>query len=884
MPENTLQKKFKFTVSLLFFICGSLFFPSVISGQNLYGKIVNEQNEAVPYATIFVSETREGTISNANGNYSLNLEKGTYHFLIRSLGYQQIEKEITLASDSLLFDIVLLQQEYQIKEIKVFPGKEDPAYYIIRKAMANAAYFREKIKHYEANLYIKSNFTFTNIPKLYQNRIEINDKKLKDAFKEDVTYVIESQNKITYDYPESYKQEVISKKTSLTGFDEPPMMGLMTSTFYEERPNQVISPLSATALNHYNYEYQGFITVGKFDVFKIKVEPKRKSDELVSGTIYIVDKLWCIYNIDFNARIEFFHYRIKQQYENLGNENWMPVSHIINGDFSLLGLKGEFYYGATLQYKSVEENEPVSSQTATKEPTNTQKREVNKKEIELRDEVARLSSKDELSNKDVRKVARLNRKILKEQYQDSTFASSYNSNYNIEERKDTLASDTFAWDSVRTIPLTPAEIKSYAMSDSLVKMKTQKPDSTADSKTGFKNSVAMKIFTGYPDLYRDSMVRVSYPGLLATENADYNAVDGYKYKQSVRFFADLDSGKYVRVTPEMGYAFNRKAIFWSVNSRFQNLLAKNNQLEISFGKESRDFKFNDQGINPDLNSISSWFFGENYMRLYETGFFRFNMAQKAFKSFYLKGLVDYNHFSPLENNASYSLSDKKEYSPNIPKGLDINSPFLQEQKSLVYALGLSYRKYQRKPWLQNSGFLMISDFYDFLLSYKQGVKGIVNSTSDFSRLDFKFRHQANLTPTSGIDWQLSTGYFFNANQLHFSQFKHFQISEIIVPFKNFTHTFQLLNDYEFSTSDKYINAGFEFRTEYLLIRYLSLFNKRTWSESFHLNYLSTPTLNNYWEAGYSLNNLFFVGNFGVFAGFSESSFESISVKFSIAGF
>ncbi|MBN1987600.1 MAG: carboxypeptidase-like regulatory domain-containing protein [Prolixibacteraceae bacterium] len=862
------------------FILSALWLSFPVSAQTVFGKITNTQNEPVPYATIFVSETREGTISNVNGDYSLKLQKGPYHFTVRSLGYLQIEQKIDLITDSLRFDIVLQPQEYQIKEVKVFPGKEDPAYFIIRKAMANAAYFRGKNKHYEADLYIKSNFTFTNIPKLYQNQVVVNDTKLKDAFKEDVTYVIESQNKITYNYPDSYKQEVISKRSSLSGFDEPPIMGLMTSTFYEERPNGVISPLSATALNHYNYKYEGFITVGKFDIFKIKVEPKRKSDELVSGTIYIVDQLWCIYNIDFNARIEFFSYRIQQQYENIGNENWMPVSHIIQGDFALLGLKGKFYYGATLKYNLVEENDLISLPKITTAEEDAPKKITNTKEIDLRKEVSRINAKEELTNQDVRKVARLNRKILKQQYRDSTFTSDVDNNYKIEEPKDTLAAEPFLWDSLRTIPLTPAEIRSYEIRDSLAAM--EKRESGTKKRMSVENSVVMKILNGYPDMYKDSTIRVSYSGLISAANADYNAVDGYKYKQSFHIFAGLDSGKTISVTPEMGYAFNRKALFWSVETRFQNLLLKNNQLEISTGKKSRDFKFENHGIDPNLNSVSTWFFGENYMKLYETGFFRINTTQKTFKNLYFSALINYNHFSSLENNAGYTLSDKKEYSPNIPKGLFAGSPALQQQKSWIAGLGMNYRKNQNKPWLQTSAFLMISDFYNIQLSYKQGIKGFLNSVSDFNQVDFKFRQQANLSPASGIDWHMNAGYFFRAGQLHFSQFKHFKTSEIVVPFQTFTHTFQLLNDYEFSTSDKYINAGFEYRTEYLFMRYISLFNKRTWSESLHLNYLATPVLNKYWEAGYSLNNVFFVGNLGIFAGFKGSNFESFALKFSIS--
>ncbi|NQU52871.1 MAG: carboxypeptidase-like regulatory domain-containing protein [Bacteroidetes bacterium] len=864
------------------------YFLSFQSGaQVITGKIINEQNEPVPYATIFVQETKEGTISNTDGNFKLQLNQGTHHFRIRSLGYIQVEKEILLNSDSLNLDIILQQQEFEIKEIKVFPGKEDPAYFIIRKAITKAAYYREKIKHYDADLYIKSNFSFTNIPKLYQNKVEIEGKKLKDFFKENVTYVIESQNKITFDYPNKYNQKVVSKKSSLVGFDEPPVMELMTVSFYEERPNQVISPLSSLALKHYKFQYEGFIAVGDFDVFKIKITPKRKSDELVEGYIYIVDKLWCIYNLDFSTNFEFFKYRIKQQFENLGNENWLPVSHNIDGNFGILGLRGMFYYGASVKYDSIIDNYLSEKQIEvafnTALPDSTPVRIKSTKERVLQNEVKLITAKEELSNNDVKKVARFNRKILKEQYKDSTITTSRYNNYKIDETKDSL-NNNISWDTIRAIPLTPMEIKSYQRADSLVSLEEMETDTVTGKKKKKGKSLFSKIVFGYYDLCKDSLIKLNYDGLISLKNYDWNTVDGFKYKQKLELRLNPDSGKYIYFTPEFGYAINRKAGFGSITGKFINILTSGNTFGFAFGKESRDFKPSPLGIQPSLNSISAWFFAENYMKLYETEFIKLDFSQKIKKNFTVVSAVDFNHFFPLINNTSYSLSDKKEYSPNIPKGFFEYSPELLQQKSFSYTVGLNYRERQRKPWLEESPFLFMNDFYEFNLYFKQGIKDAFSSGSDFSHIDFRFQQQANISPSAGFDWKVNAGYFFNSNHMHFSQFKHFNTSEIVVPFKSFAHTFQLLNDYEFSTNSSYLNVGGEFRSEYLLLRYLSFVNRKTWSESIHLNYLTTPDLTNYWEAGYSLNSLFFVGNIGVFTGFKGSKFESVALKFSISGF
>ena len=870
----------------VFFTFLFLFAHFFASGQVLSGRILDEQKQPVPYATIYISETRQGTTSNTNGDFSFNLPSGNFHLTVRSMGYEKLEKTIAVQTDSLFLPITLQTQNFELAEIKVFPGDEDPAYFIMRKAIAKAPYYRKNIKHYGADLYIKANFAFSNIPNLIKKQEVEDGRKFNDYFKENVTYVMESQNRITYDYPNQYNQQVISKKSSITGFDEPPVMGLMTASFYDERPNEVVSPLSVLALKHYHFVYEGFITPGDYDVFKIRVTPKRKSDELVEGFIYIVDQLWCIYNLDFSSSFEFFNYRIKQQFENLDNENWLPVSHNITGDFGMLGLRGNFYYGASVKYDSIVNNySNIQYEDAEiAEQTNTEQleRKAGEKEEKLVSELNDLNAKEELSNADVKKVARLNRKILKEQYKDSTIVAPDYGSYRITENNDSLQT-TIAWDTVRSIPLTQAEIESYQMADSL---KLMEKAASNDSVSGNESSkrILSRLLAGAYDISKDSTIRVSYDGLLSPVNFDFNAVDGYKYRQEFRIRFLVDSTKRIYLTPQLGYAFNRKALFGSLNTQFVNFMAKGNQISLYAGKQSSDFKSGFQGITPAVNSLSSWFFGENYMRFYESEFVHLSFSQRFKKHFRYYANVNMDHFYPLQNNISFPLSDYKDFAPNLPANFTADNRALAEQKSFSYGIGLNFRKSQRKPWLEESPFLFVNDYYELNLTYKQGVPDLFDSESEFRRVDFTVHQQANISPSTGIDWQINAGHYFSNKQMHFSQYKHFSTAEIPVMMQPFTHRFQLINDYALSTNESYLNVMTEYRSEYLLLRYLSVFNKRTWSESLHLNYLTTPEYNNYWEVGYSLNNLFFAGNVGVFAGFNESDFESFQVKLSISAF
>lgn len=868
---------------VLLMLCTAAFTTS-LKAQVVTGKITGEKNEPIPYATIFVAETREGTISNPDGNYRIQLEKGNYHFTVRSMGYIQELLEVNVNSDSINLNIKLKSQTFELKEVKVFPGKEDPAWFIIRKAIAKAPYYRQKIRHYEADMYIKANFFFSSIPSVYKNKIEIDGRKLKELVKENVTYVIESQNKIAFTYPNKYEQKVISKKTSLTGLDEPPVMELMSSSFYDERPNNVISPLSSLALKHYKFRYEGYITVGKHDVFKIKVSPNRKSDELVDGYIYIVDKLWCIYNLDFKGQFEFFNYRIKQQFEDLGNGNWLPVSDNIDGNVSMLGLKGQFYYGVALKYKVVEENNFGEIQPGPEKPVATKTRVPGEKEKKLRAEAAALQEKEELTNREVKKTARLNRQILKEQYKDTVLNDVFRTNYKVEEIKDTLTNNYQFWDTIRAIPLTPAEMASYAITDSLMQMKLSKNDSTKTVKPVKKKTAFSKLVFGDWDLAKDSAIRLSYDGLLSTKNFDFNSVDGYKFRQHFEIDFKLDSGKQLHITPEIGYAFNRKAVYGSVITTTRNIFWKRGTVSLGLGKESRDFKTSPPGIIPILNAASSWFFAENYMKLYETSFVKLQLSHRATNHLTVTASADYNHFVPLENNADYLFSEITGFKPNIPGNMTAESKELAEQKSFSYMVGLNYYKRQRRPWIEESPFIFMKDFYNIGLQYHQGVKNVFSSGSDFSYIDFSYHQQANISPSAGIDLHANAGYFFNQRQMHFSQFRHFKTNEIPFLLNFFTQSFQNVNDYELSTNKSYINLGGEIRTEYILLRYLSLINTNTWSESFHLNYIATPSVHSYWEAGYSLNSIFFLGNLGVFTGFTGTKFESVMVKLTISGY
>jgi hypothetical protein len=95
------------------------------------------------------------------------------------------------------------------------------------------------------------------------------------------------------------------------------------------------------------------------------------------------------------------------------------------------------------------------------------------------------------------------------------------------------------------------------------------------------------------------------------------------------------------------------------------------------------------------------------------------------------------------------------------------------------------------------------------------------------------------------------------------------------------NSFRLLPFYQYSTGKQYAEAHLNFQTYKLILKQLPLIKKTAMSEILYVNYLSTPDIKNYVEAGYGFNNLFLFLNAEVMAGFENGSFRSWGFKVSV---
>ena len=81
------------------------------------GTVVNEEGKALPNASVYLSQSKKGTIPNSNGEFLLNIKTGSDILIVSHIGYETFSQRITPQTNTL--QIKLKQFTVQIGEIIV---------------------------------------------------------------------------------------------------------------------------------------------------------------------------------------------------------------------------------------------------------------------------------------------------------------------------------------------------------------------------------------------------------------------------------------------------------------------------------------------------------------------------------------------------------------------------------------------------------------------------------------------------------------------------------------------------------------------------------------------------------------------------------------------
>ncbi|KZE78308.1 DUF5686 and carboxypeptidase-like regulatory domain-containing protein [Myroides marinus] len=349
--------KNKITFLLLFLLV------SVFSwGQTkVSGKITDQNNQDVPFASVYFKNSTDGVIANEYGKFYLESTK-TYDVLIVSfVGYKTLE--IPLASKTNLDLKITLEDDNTLDEVKIYAGKtskkNNPALDILRKIWErkrkNGLYM---FSQYEYDKYEKVEFDLNTIDSAYQKKKLF--KGMEFIFAQVDTNRITGKTYLPIFINENigqvYGDNTNGKKIEKTlgnknsGFDTNQHIIEFIKDLYVEYniynnyirlfDKDFVSPLSRTGINVYNYVLADSAFIDNKWCYNIVYYPRRKGELTFKGDFWVNDSTFAIKKINMeaskDANINWVkEMYIEQEFDVLNDSVFLLTKDHFMSDFAL---------------------------------------------------------------------------------------------------------------------------------------------------------------------------------------------------------------------------------------------------------------------------------------------------------------------------------------------------------------------------------------------------------------------------------------------------------------------------------------------------------------------------------------------------------------------
>lgn len=842
--------------------------------------VVKGEDGPLAYASIFVKQTGTGSVTDLEGRYEVQLPPGRYDVYFQYLGYETVSRAVEVGTDYTEINITLKVQVVVLRDVVVKAGKEDPAYTIMRKAIAKAKFHTQQIDTYSAKVYIKGKGQLTDYPWLAKKALE------KEGITKDRVFISESVSEIKYTRPNKFEEKVIAVYTNGDNKNTSPNSYIFGS-FYQPEIAETVSPLSPKSFSYYRFEYLGSFKDRNYEISKIKVTPRSKGDDVFEGLIYIVEDWWSIHSLDFEATKLGIRFHIKQLYNPIEDKAWLPVSQQFKVGGKVFGFEFEGQYLATMRdYKITLNPELALEMTVIDEKVQKEEAKKIEKKFSKKDQQIqeRLAEGKEVTRKELNQLIReYEKQEIKEQKEPEVISET---TYTV----DSLAykKDSTFWADIRPTPLTKEEQRGYDVNDSLteVQRKRDEGDTLRNSKKGKKGFQPWDLLTG--DNYgigktADFRIHAPYGG--------YNSVEGFNLIYRVSFYKrwvkrdSLNKEKRpqtsrLEISPIARYAFSREKISGKlrVDYRF-----KDRRLTVEGGQYVEQYN-SDEPIHHLVNSFTSLFLGDNLMKLYDRNFVDLNYTHRLNDKYTFRTNWSWARRSELFNTSDFTLfsSNKDEYTPNRPASVELPDTGFNPNRIFVGAVGFTARPWQK--YRIRNGFKSRVDGSSPLLSlnYRKAFTGVAGSEVAFDHLELGFRHTLEVGISGRLDIAAQAGKFFNISNMFFMDYKHFLGN--LTPFVTTdpVGSYRLLDYYLYSTSQEYFSANAHYHFRKFLVTRIPWVRLTGITENIFVNYLASPTSNNYTEVGYGIDGILRIFRLEAAVAFQDWQYLNYGFRIGIA--
>lgn len=727
-----------------------------LSAIHVRGKITDNLGESLPFASIYIQGTSIGTTSNIDGFYDLQLDEGTYQIVFQYIGYESKTEKIVAQKSDLVLDIILLPIANNLQEIVITAG-EDPAYRVIRKAIARRKFHLEQVKEYSCDSYVKGTQHVRNLPKSFMGQSLDMFRQGLDSNGTGIIYLSESVSRLHHKNGE-FKEIMSSSKVSGNdnGFSFNSGAALAGINFYENSfelgDSKILSPIASGALASYKYRMETtfFDSQGHL-VYKIEVIPKNKLAAIFAGYIYIVDEEWAIHSTDLFTTgksvnisvLDTVHF--KQTHLDLGNNVWRIFTQEISFKLKLLiiGTEGKFV-GVFTNYDL-------------------------KPKFEAKFFDAEIFKVEDLANKKLFDF----------------------------------------WDSIRPVPLSQEEKKEYTTKDSLQKIWESRPYMDSMDRIANKFKI-IDILTGYT--FQNTYNKFKFTVLSPINTLHYNTVQGQIIGIGFEFQKDINEEKrrWFKLRSELEYSIYDKQLRGLGQFQVQLNAINNAFLHLEGGRMKRQFN----ASNPIPFIVNTYYtlLGKlNYMKLYDEYYGRIFYSQELVNGLMLRASLKYAQRVPLVNEAedSWVPKNKNLFFSNQPldHGKPHNmkdSPSFLTHNHFEISLAVRIRFGQKYITYPNRRFYTSSKYPDIWLRYRRGIP-LLGGATNYDYLELKVEKDDIPLGTVGLfSFKVTGGWFPYKDQMYFMDYFHFNGNQtFIAKTSEYLNTFQLLPYYDYST-----NSGF----------------------------------------------------------------------------
>lgn len=835
-----------------------------------------QTNEPIPYSSIYISSISKGMMTNANGEFAIDLPCKNYEAKIQSLGYET--QFVKLQENQTIY---LTIKDNVMAEVTVSAKSEDPAYYIMRKAIVMAEFYSKQIKKYSCDIYLKDVFEVEKTPdilKLFSTEEEIAEMKTGQMSETYLTY--------QFEHPNIINETIISKRSTYQDTSNS-ASNYLNLNFYNIGNGQIISPLSKNAFQVYKFHLEDSYDEGNVRVRKIKIIPKREGQDLMSGYIYINDGLWNINRVDIKFKQNMLDVIYHQFYSEVKDITWFPVGSEITVEAKLLGFEGYYKYLASISSIQTENDSLVDEKIHSlidahlilkEEKLGDKKSTENLSKTEQK--INELMAKDQLTKGDALKMMRLIEKQQREEEKKSDEKKSLE--VPLTQRKTEYVDSAFkqtenAWDTLRAVPLTEKERSLYVKNDSIRNAPITESDSTKNRRQP-KGTLGKILLNNSNAKLKNKNIEFKLPGLLIT-NAFFNPVDGYLLDRDLFIWKyNFKSQRRIGFIPTAQYSFARKTFMGNLNiSSFYAPKARGS-ISINVGKLNDDFN-NNNPMSALMNTITTLTIVDSYKRLYNKEFLNISNTIDVTNGLTLSNTFEFAKRFEMQNNSTYKMFNpyRREYSENIPfQGID--STLVQSHTASFLKTSLSYTPQYYFRLDGRKKVMLYSKYPTFTATITQGLKGLMNSITDYTLAEFSVSQSKKFGLIDNINYYVGTGKFISKNTIKFADFKHFNTIPFLLGGRTSTNTFRLLNYYTSSSSDYYVEAHLGIEDNNILLKRIPFFGRKAWTESLRTSFLTNENTSNYIELGYGLNKLFLFLNLEAYVSFYNYQYQSFGAK------